>query len=65
MVTFRFHLTDLYDFQYEMVFINMLRFLSAKMFMDYDLPIGIGQHIKKCIPPSDILAIQEIEIQEF
>lgn len=65
MVKFRFHLNDLYEFQYEDVFMDILRFLTSKMFLGYDYLVGIGQHIKKSIPPEDILEIKKIEIRKY
>lgn len=64
MVKFRFKLNDLYSFQNDNVFMEILRFITSKLFMNYDYPISIGQHIKKSIPPEDILEIQKIEIKE-
>lgn len=64
MVKFRFKLNDLYSFQNDDVFMEILRFITSKLFMNYDYPVSIGQHIKKSIPPEDILEIQKIEIKE-
>ncbi|MCM1236429.1 MAG: hypothetical protein NC489_40640 [Ruminococcus flavefaciens] len=65
MVKFRFKLGDLYSFQNENVFMEILRFIVSKLFMDYDYPVSIGQYIKKGIPPEDILGIEKIEIGEY
>lgn len=65
MVKFRFRLNDLYEFQYDDVFMDILRFLTSKMFIGYDYSVGIGQHIKKSIPLEDILEIKKIEIREY
>ncbi len=65
MVKFRFKLSDLYSFQNDNVFMEILRFIASKLFMNYDYPISIGQHIKKSIPPDDILEIEKIEIREY
>ena len=64
IVTFRFKLSDLYSFQNDDVFMEILRFVTSKLFMSYDYPISIGQHIKKSIPPEDILGIEKIKIRE-
>lgn len=65
MVKFRFRLNDLYEFQHDDVFMEILRFLTSKMYIGYDYSVGIGQHIKKSIPPEDILEIKKIEIREY
>lgn len=65
MIKFRFKLDDLYDFQHENIFVKVIQFLSAKIFMDYDFTAELGQHIKKSIPFTDILDIREIQIKEY
>lgn len=65
MVKFRFRLYDLYEFLHDDVFMEILRFLTSKKYIGYDYSVGVGQHIKKSIPPEDILETKKIEIGEY
>lgn len=64
-VKFRFHIEDMYDYQFKEIVLSFIKKIAYKILMDYDYCNIIGQHIKKSIPPQDIIEVSEIKICDY